>query len=78
MIENQKLFRERKRKRQKKEKLEADVEMKPTNDFCGSEHDNWQPDIEFNKSEKKAGNIFVFSNFDINRNKRFDFSKEHK
>lgn len=58
MIENQKLFRQRKLRKQNKQKQESDLEMVPKNDFCGSEHDNWQPDFDFEKPQKKEGICF--------------------
>ena len=55
MIENQKLFLQRKKQKESKSdeccgqeqccSKEPVNEIKPKNDFCGSEHDNWQPDI---------------------------------
>ena len=64
MIENQKIFLERKfNKKEKKNKScgkdncsnkGSDDESVPQNDFCGSEHDNWQPDILDSKMGSKS------------------------
>ena len=75
MIENQKLFLERKLKnKQKSEKddeccgkekcctKDSEDDPIPQNDFCGSEHDNWQPDI-LEKINSKKGINLIFSSF---------------
>jgi hypothetical protein len=69
MIENQKLFLQRKKQNEQKsdeccgkEKCcdkDPENEVKLKNDFCGSEHDNWQPDIL--DSEPKCKTKYQFN-----------------
>lgn len=61
MIENQKLFLQQKKEESQVKSSESCqkedcCQEKPKNDFCGSEHDNWQPDIEF----KTPQSIYIF------------------